>query len=106
MRIFLLMIGIVCFDALAAGPATHPSLQQKCEKALADWRARFDEEHFQYLVAEPFVIAGNGSAQQIAAYRDRTILAAAKALKQAYFNADPTEPVVILLFESEGPYRR
>jgi hypothetical protein len=106
MRTILLLIGLICFDALAAGPTTRPSLQQKCEKALADWRGRLDEEHFQYVVARPFVIAGNGSAQQIAGYRDRTILAAAKALKQAYFNADPTEPVVILLFESEGPYRR
>jgi hypothetical protein len=106
MRIFLLMIGLICSDVLAAGPTTRSAVEEKCEKLLADWRGRLEEEHFQYLVATPFVIAGNGSAQQLARYRDQTILGAAKALKQAYFNADPAEPVMILLFESEGPYRR
>jgi hypothetical protein len=106
MRTFCLIVGLLFTTSFDAAPATQPSLQQKCETALANWRAKFDEEHFQYVIAPPFVIAGNGSAQQIATYRDRTIVAAAKALKQLYFKADPDEPVVILLFESEGPYRR
>jgi hypothetical protein len=54
----------------------------------------------------PFVIAGNASQSQINRYRDVTILAAARALHAMYFDAEPTEPVLILLFESRGPYAR
>jgi hypothetical protein len=57
-------------------------------------------------VAGPFVIAGNGSKSRIERYRDQTILAAARALHAMYFDTEPSEPVLILLFESRGPYAR
>src|SRR5215472_12179208 len=90
----------------AAPPATRPGVEQKSRELLAKWKDRLDEEHFEYLVASPFVIAGNGSTGQLEGYRDRTVLAAARALKATYFRVDPSEPVLILLFESEGPYKR
>src|SRR5436305_4661332 len=93
----------------AAAPATRPGvagMEQKSRELLAKWKDRFDEERFNYLVAPPFVIAGNGTVAQLEGYRDRTVLAAARALKAKYFKVDPAEPVLILLFESEGPYRR
>lgn len=97
---------LLLLPLISAAPASQPALQSKCDKLLADWRDRLDEEHFAYVVAPPFVLAGNGSAQQVARYRDQTVLAAARYLKQQYFKTDPSEPVLILLFESEGPYRR
>src|SRR5690606_31700250 len=43
--------------------------------------------------------------ERLAAYRDRTILAAQRALEAQYFDKRLDEPVLILLFESAGPYR-
>lgn len=91
---------------LSACPASASNLDEKCNKLLEDWKARFDEEKFNYVVAAPFVIAGDGNANRIHAYRDRTILAAARCLQTQFFKAKPTEPVLILLFESAEPYKR
>jgi hypothetical protein len=73
---------------------------------LASWKDRLAEEHFTAVVAGPFVIAGDGGPARLAQYRDHTILAAARALHAQFFRAEPTEPVLILLFETEGPYKR
>src|SRR5687768_418517 len=81
-------------------------IRAKCEKLLGEWKDRFDEEKFNYLVAPPFVIAGNGRAETLKRYRDGTILAATRCLQKQFFKKQPAEPVLILLFESEGPYKR
>jgi hypothetical protein len=81
-------------------------VESKARALLAKWRPKFDAEKFSYVVAGPFVIAGNGSRQRVERYRDDTILAAARALHAMYFQADPEEPVLILLFESAEPYQR
>jgi hypothetical protein len=52
------------------------------------------------------VLAGNGTPQQLAGYRDNTVLSSAKALGAQYFKAPLDEPVLILLFETEEPYKR
>lgn len=88
----------------AAAPSTAPSVDVRAE--LEKWRPRFDEKGMHYLMAGPFVIAGDGTAQQLAGYRDGTVLAAARALEATYFRTPLREPVVICLFESEGPYKR
>src|SRR5579862_7018017 len=78
----LSLLSMACWCA-AAAPATRPvahPVEEKARKLLDDWKARFDEEHFHAVVAGPWVIAGNGSAAQIARYRDQTVLAAAKSL--------------------------
>jgi hypothetical protein len=90
----------------AAPPSTRPGIEEKSRELLGKWKERFEEERFGYLVAPPFVIAGNGTSAQLEGYRDRTVVAAARALKGTYFKVDPAEPVLILLFESEGPYKR
>lgn len=81
-------------------------MQEKCDRLLSQWKDRFDQEKFDYLVAPPFVIAGDGGAKVLAAYRDHTILTAARALKQMYFKTEPVQPVLILLFESPESYKR
>jgi hypothetical protein len=83
-----------------------PSVDDKSRALLAEWQDRFDAEQFNYVVAGPFVIAGDGSAAKLARYRDNTVLAAARALRATYFDKDPAEPVLILLFERAGPYKR
>lgn len=73
---------------------------------LDQWKPRLDDQRPGYLVATPFVIAGDGSIAQLRGYRDRTILAAMRALEATYFDRAPDEPILILLFESDGPYTR
>jgi hypothetical protein len=90
---------------VAAAPAPLP-VEKKAQALLAEWKPRFDAEKFNYVVAGPFVIAGNGSRERVARYRDQTILAAARALHALYFEKEPAEPVLIQLFESAEPYRR
>lgn len=109
-RVLLLRLPLLACAALLLGaapaPVTQPSLQDRCDKVLADWKPRLDAEHFNYTVSPPFILAGNGTPAQIRGYRDRTVLSAAGALHTTFFKAEPTEPILILLFESEEPYRR
>src|SRR5687768_4096139 len=98
----------VAFVAPARAEETgvEPTIEQKSRALLDQWKARFDAEGFSYAVSGPFVIAGDGGDRKIARYRDKTILAAARALKAMYFKARPDRPVLILLFESGRPYAR
>jgi hypothetical protein len=90
-----------------APPATTQNLiAEKCNAVLAGWKTRFDEEHFNYVISAPFVIAGDGTPAAIIRYRDGTILPSARALTRLYFQTAPSEPILILLFESDGSYRR
>src|SRR5438874_1121347 len=95
--------------ASANGPASRPAgtgVGQKSRELLAAWKDRLTGEHFTAVIAGPFVIAGDGGPARLARYRDGTILAAARALHAQFFQAEPAEPILILLFETEGPYKR
>jgi hypothetical protein len=100
------ILAAVLFAAASLSPAADVPVQTKSRDLLDRWRRRFQEEGFRYTVAGPFVIAGDGTQAQLNRYRDGTILAAARALRATYFNKEPAEPVLILLFESPGPYAR
>ena len=102
---------VVVFPAPAPAPAqerpaTGPTMEAKSRALLEKWRGRLDAAKLDYVVAAPFVIAGDGGRVRIAAYRDRTILAAMQSLNATYFQRPPGEPVLILLLESAGPYKR
>jgi hypothetical protein len=98
---------LLLFLALPLSAATtQPSLDSKCDALLAKWKDRLDEEHFVTLVSPPFILAGDGGQARLESYRDHTVLAAARALHATYFDAQPTEPILIFLFETEAPYKR
>lgn len=103
---------LILLGLLAAAPATQParvgsdSMAAKCDQLVARWKNRLDAEHLHYLIAPPFVIAGDGSLAELERDRDGTILAAARAEHAMFFKKEPTEPVLVFLFESDGPYRR
>jgi hypothetical protein len=101
-----LILAAVLSCCFAAAPVTEPSIDQKTGALRDQWKSKFDAEGLHFVVAPPFLIAGDGSPRQLEGYRDHTILAAARALKATYFDKDPREPILIFLFESEGPYRR
>ena len=103
---------LVTSQAWAAAPTTSAptsgtgDIAQRCGALRDRWQDRLAQEHFTAVVAPPFVIAGDGGVQKLERYRDGTILAAQRALRATYFKNEPTEPIFILLFESEGPYRQ
>ena len=101
----VLLLLIAAAEASASARDPLP-VEKKAQALLKEWNPKFDEEKLNYVVAGPFVIAGNGSKDKIERYRDQTILAAARALHAMYFDTEPREPVLILLFESRGPYAR
>lgn len=80
--------------------------KEACDRLAKDWDARFKAAGFEVVVADPFVIAGNGPAREIAAYRDRTILAAKEALEAAYFKKHVEQPILILLFKDADSYQK
>jgi len=102
-RVKIVLVLATCL--LAASPA-DPTIEQKTLRLRAQWEPRLEADGLRSVVAPPFVIAGDGDESQLAVYRDRTILAAAHALKATYFDKDPQEPILILLFESEVSYKR
>jgi hypothetical protein len=97
---------VVLAALLCCTCSSGATIEQKTRGMLEEWKPRLQGEKLGYLVAAPFVIAGDGTPGQLAAYRDRTILSAARALWGMYFDKRPAEPILILLFESEEPYRR
>jgi hypothetical protein len=93
--------------ATPSTPATQPTINEKCQRLADTWRQRFDAERVTYIVAPPFVVAGDGGQQRLTRYLDHTIRASADALHRKFFDrARPSEPVLILLFESAESYKR
>jgi hypothetical protein len=104
--LFLLIFAGFLSIVASASPTTQPSIETKCADLLAKWKPKLEKEHFAMTVSPPFVIAGDGGADRLAQYRDGTILPAVRSLQKQYFKTAPSEPILILLFESEQPYRR
>lgn len=86
--------------------STQPAMDAKTRGMLEQWKPKLEAEKLRFLIAPPFVIAGDGSMAQLRGYRHHTIVAAMQALEKAYFDRPPQEPILILLFESDEPYRR
>ncbi len=105
-RSICLILAILLPIVSGASPTTQPSIETKCDDLLAKWKPKLAAEHFAVRVSPPFVIAGDGGGDRLEQYRDRTILPAVRALQKQFFSTPPSEPILILLFESEEPYRR
>jgi len=92
--------------AVTATPSTKPTLDDRCAAVASKWHDRFEAEHMKCIVSPPFVVAGDGSGQQVRRYLDNTILAATRSLQKKFFNAKPDQPILILLFEDDKHYRK
>jgi hypothetical protein len=102
-----LVTAFLAVACIAAGPSTQPTVDEKCWRLAESWRERFEAERFVWGVSPPFVVAGDGGRQRVGGYMDHTIRAAADALRTKFFDrGEPTEPVLILLFETDRSYRR
>jgi len=99
----LFFLALTSFCLQAAEPAT---IEEKTNTLLGSWKQKLDDEKFNYVVAAPFVIAGDADLGQIKSYRENTIVAATNCLQKSLFQKKPAEPILILLFETEEPYKR
>jgi hypothetical protein len=104
--VFLLALSPILVIASPSTQSTQPTLATKCDALLDKWQPKLSTEHFAVTISPPFVIAGDGGANRLTRYRDGTILPAMRALQKQFFAKPPSEPILILLFESEEPYRR
>lgn len=62
-------------------------------------------EKWNLVVREPYVLAGDCSADQLARYHRDTIVPTSLALSIQYFDVHPTWPITIILCSSEESYR-
>ncbi len=81
------------------------ALAAKCAAEANSLRPRLGEE-CHAIVRSPFVIAGDLSEDNLAAWHRRTIAPAAEAIANCYTKTAPSEPITILLFAEEKSYRR
>lgn len=83
-------------------PSDAP-LQQRCA-ALADDTRQILPEDWTVLVAVPFVLGSDASAEEIERWRREIILPTTRALQVDYFDTLPSEPITILIATSDVAY--
>ena len=106
MKHLFFLFCFLLYGTCSAAPATQPSINEATSALAKEWKPRLAKEGLNVVVAPPYVIAGDASPATLARYRDGTVLAATRALEATYFQKKPTQPILILLFESEPPYAR
>jgi hypothetical protein len=60
---------------------------------------------FSLFVERPFVVVGDGAADEVQAMCERTVRWAVTKLKREYFTRDPNEIITIWLFKDDESYR-
>lgn len=91
---------------VAVPPERHDrrsDLSQPCEQVARRVAERLGPG-FAVVVREPFVLAGDLTADQLDVWHRDTIGPAARALAAAYFERAPDEPITVLLFSNEQTY--
>ena len=80
-------------------------LDAACSQEATRLRATLGAE-CQVVVRSPFVVGGDLARGELAALYERTIDPAVRAMRNCYFDAEPTHPVTVLVFAGEKSYNR
>lgn len=88
--------------AAATGESTR-NLAADCRKTAEQLRTRLGND-CALIVRSPYVVAGDMTEQELVAWHDNTIAAAARALSKQYFQTFPSAPITVLLFSNEKSY--
>lgn len=83
-------------------PSDAP-FQARCT-ALADDTRRVLPEDWTVLVAVPFVLGSDATAEEIERWRRDIIAPTARALQVDYFDTPPTEPITVLIATTDAAY--
>jgi len=89
-----------------ADPTTQPAFWEKCVDALSPWESKIKSEQLSTLISPPFVLVGDADRGVLQANLDGTIRSSSRALGAMYFKQQPTEPIVIFLFQTGDRYQR
>lgn len=94
-------------DAARTEPfGTGPQVSDDaCRKRAADLREKLGPE-CRIVVRPPFVLAGDFRERKLDELHRDYVLPVSRALHTCYFDRPPSEPIVILAFSADAPYRR
>ncbi len=85
------------------GDARTP-LEAACVHAAYEIQDRLDAD-FQTVVAIPYVIVGDLSAESIRSFHDEVIAPAAQSMQASYFTTEPTRPIFVVLTSTEKRFQ-
>lgn len=86
-------------------PEAGGLLERRCTRKAGEWELRLGSD-CQVLVRTPFVLGGDYGREELEGLYEETIAPAVRAMRQSYFDAEPDEPVTVLVFRSEASYNR
>ncbi len=91
--------------ALGSAAANHDELAKACRQTAGRVAKQLGPA-CEAIVRPPFVVAGDYTANELAAWYDDDILPATRAMRNCYFRTSPTQPISVLLFRNEESYNR
>lgn len=83
---------------------TSVQLNSSCRQTAASIQERIGG-NCQIIVRPPFVLAGEFDVDQLERYHRLLVSPIARALSTVYFDTPPTEPITILFFSGDQPFR-
>jgi len=84
--------------------AEQPPLEERCQETAA-WLQRQLGDAYQVRVHAPWVVAGDGSPEDLEKWFAEALAPAADAMQRRYFRTAPDEPISVIRFGSEDAYR-
>ena len=100
--LFFSFFALFFVDAAAA--AAHDG--DAYERHVAALRKRLPPGAFHIVVEKPFVVVGDGPAEDVRASAEGTVRWTVQRLKALYFTKDPRQILTIWLFKDRDSYRR
>jgi hypothetical protein len=93
--------------AKSGAPAgrTNETLSANCEQEAQQLREALGAE-CHVVVRSPFVLAGDCSKNELESLYEQTVDPAVRAMRNSYFDAQPSKPVTVLLFGGDASYNR
>jgi hypothetical protein len=83
----------------------NAGLEAVCGEAAKRLEGRLGSD-CHVVVRPPFVLAGDLGRGELDALHERTILPAVRAMRNSYFDTEPSEPITVLVLRGEESYNR
>jgi hypothetical protein len=84
--------------------ATSAQLNSSCQEKAASVKQRIGS-NCQIIVRPPYILAGDFDIDQLERYHRLLVVPIANALSTDYFDTAPVEPITILFFSGDQPFR-
>ncbi|MBU1241278.1 hypothetical protein KKF84_11910 [Myxococcota bacterium] len=90
---------------LPDAPPKTLTMEEQCGARVKQLRGKLDGS-FQFVVAPPFVVAGDMDHPQLEKHTLWSVVKPAKALWTSYFKRRPDQVITVLLFSGQKSYRK